>query len=563
MDVHVNSTESRDARSHLAALALLSAIALLPNLVLLLRGRDLEFASVVLLQSLLGWVALVCALSRWRLLLWVSLPIVLLVPIEAKFIALYGYPSSRHAIALISETTIGEATEFLAGLWPVLLSGLTVVLLLWTWMLLRWPDRRLVSRRTQWVAIALLMVGTVGPEVARVLPVAPLPVRQFSWANSFPLGAPFRVAGHLRAMAQVADARAAIDRFKWNAAATAPEFDLVFVIGESARPDHWGLAGYRRDTTPRLSAMGDVVFLTDLVTPWTLTRYSVPTLLARKTATMAGILPEKSLIAAFREAGFETHWFANQDGMEEISLHVREAEFVRSYNLAVGRGDVDAEFDGAMLPAIREALQRPASRKLIVVHTKGSHWDFDRRYPPEFAYFKPDRVGNGESGKYDPANRQVLVNAYDNSIRYTDHFLAEIIDALRSTGRQSALVYVSDHGLGLYDDGCTLFGQGNDLEATFRTAGLLWLSPALTQVRPLAGDRLRRNASQPNLTAQTVINTIEDIGTLSIADTRHSLISDSYAPQVRWVNTTAGGAIDFDKGGRAGACRLVVNPARS
>lgn len=563
MDVPLKPETPPRAGSHLRPLSILSAVALLPAFVLLVRGRDLEFASAALLQSLLGWIALVCALSRWRLLLWISLPIVLLVPIEAKFIALYGYPSSRHAIALVSETTAAEATEFLSGLWPALLSGLAVVSLIWIWLFRRWPDRRLASRPTQVAAIALMVAASLGPELARVLPGTPLSIRQFTWANSFPLGVPYRVAGYLRATVQVADARAAIERFEWHATSTASDMDLVFVIGESSRPDHWGLAGYARDTTPRLSAMADVVFLADLVTPWTLTRYSVPTLLTRKPATLAGVLPEKSLIAAFREAGFETHWFANQDGMDEVSLHVREAEFVRSYNLAVGRGDIDAEFDGAMLPAIREALQRPARRKLIVVHTKGSHWDYDRRYPPAFAHFKPDHVGNGESGKYDPANRDVLVNAYDNSIRYTDYFLAEIIAALRSTGRPSALVYVSDHGQGLYDNGCTLFGQGNDLEASFRTAGLIWLSPSMLQTHPSVDQTLRRNASRPILTAQTVINTIADIGALSISDAKHSLISNSYLPQTRWVNTTAGGAVDFDQKGRVGSCRLVVDPARN
>lgn len=64
----------------------------------------------------------------------------------------------------------------------------------------------------------------------------------------------------------MADARVATKRFSWNATATAPELDLVFVIGESTRPDGWGLAGYRRDTTPHLSAMGDVFCLPNLVT---------------------------------------------------------------------------------------------------------------------------------------------------------------------------------------------------------------------------------------------------------------------------------------------------------
>lgn len=538
----------------------LSAIVLVPSLVLLSRGREIGFAGVVLLQSVLTWAVVVCALSRRRLLLWVSLPVFMLIPVETTFIWLYGYPSSRHVIALLGETTVSEASEFMSGLWLMLAIGLIVVLTVWLWLYLRWTDLRLVSRRTQLAAVALLLAGTFGLEIARAVPGAPLWVRQYTWANAFPVGVPFRLAGYFRAQAKTADARAAIDRFEWGATAETKNLDLVFVIGESSRPDHWALAGYGRDTTPRLSAMGDVVFLPDLVTPWTLTRYSVPAMLTRKPATMADIFAEKSIIAAFREAGFKTYWFANQDGIEEVSLHSAEAEQVRMFNLAVGRGDIDADFDGVMLPAIHKALSSPAARRLLVIHTKGSHWDSDRRYPPEFAYFKPDRTGNGESGKYDRANRATLVNAYDNSIRYTDYFLAEIISSLRRSGRPSALVYVSDHGEGLYDGECTLFGHGNDLEASFRTAGLVWISPSLSKARPLAKEQLLENAADPLLTTHTVFNTLADLGTLSIADRRFSLIAAGRVPQKRLVNTINGVA-DFDASSRAGACRLVDGTA--
>jgi glucan phosphoethanolaminetransferase (alkaline phosphatase superfamily) len=224
--------------------------------------------------------------------------------------------------------------------------------------------------------------------------------------------------------------------------------------------------------------------------------------------------------------------------------------------MAVGRGDIDAAFDGSMLPDVQSALARPARLKLLVVHTKGSHWDYHLRYPAAFAHFVPDRTPAGDSGKYDRRNRDLLVNAYDNSILYTDHFLAEIIGMLERSGRPAALVYVSDHGQGLYDGDCDMFGQGNDLEMTFRTAGLVWVSRPWRQAHPNADDVIRINSARPLATAGTVFNTVADLGGLNIADRSLSLLDSAMSSQTRWVNSKAG-SVDFDRSSRGGACRLV------
>ena len=543
-------------RARAVGVLVLSLLVLSPNLVLLWRSRDLPFAIGVCAQAVFLWAMAVAALRRWRWLMWASLPLLLLAPVEIFFIHTYGYPSSRHVFALVSETNAAEASEFLSGLVWLIAVGLVTVLAAWWGLWRRVPDGALVGWRWQAFALAGLFAVTIGHDLLRRVPSVPLAVRQFTWANAYPVGGLYRVAGFLRFRQQDAKARAAVERHRWNAHAPAGPMVLVVVIGESARPDHFGLGGYARDTTPRLKATDGVVFLPHLVTPWPLTRFAVPVLLTRKSATDAGVLPEKSFIAAYREAGFQTFWLANQDGLQEVSLHVPEAEFKKSFNLAVGRGDVDAVPDGAMLPDVAAALERPGDRKLLVVHTKGNHWDYHLRYPPEFARFQPDRLPDGSSGKYDPANRAVLVNAYDNAIRYTDHVLAELIGQLERHGGDAALVYVSDHGQGLYDGACTMFGHASDLEAAFRTAGLVWVSSSWRAHHPAAWSALQANGGKPWSTAQTVFHTVAGLGGLDISDPAHSLLSPSARPDPRLVNTSRGPA-DFDTARRDGACRLL------
>lgn len=540
------------------ALCLLSTVVLAPNLLLLFRARDTLFAVHVLLQAVLLWSLVVALVGRWRWLLLVSVPFLLLLPLEMFFIATYGYPSSRTLITIVADTNRAEFLQYMQGLWGLLIGSL--LSLLTVWVLLWWlgGQARWGNRALRFTGLAGLVAVTIGHSWLGSVPGMPLPVRQYTWANAYPVGLSHRVAGYWRDQQKSSQARSAINAFSWGAQTKVEAMTVVYVIGESARPDHWSGAGYSRETSPRLAARGDVVFLNDVVTPWALTHYSVPGLLKRKQGNDGRVLPEKSLIAAFREAGYATWWFANQDGLHEVSLAAADAERRKGYNFASGRGDEDAQHDGAMLPDIRQALTSVSARKLLVVHTKGSHWDYHLRYPAEFAHFTPDRVVE-RSGKYDPANRQALVNAYDNSIRYTDYVLAEIIAVLEDLGGPAALVYVSDHGQGLYENGCTLFGHGNDLEAAFRTAALVWVSKDWALAHKAEADTLRNQAARPMTTALTFFNTVADLGGISITDPRRSLLQPGFTSDPRWVNTS-GGTLDFDHASRAGACRLLTAP---
>ena len=80
-------------------------------------------------------------------------------------------------------------------------------------------------------------------------------------------------------------------------------------------------------------------------------------------------------------------------------------------------------------------------KQFIVLHTYGSHFNYRERYPSEDAFFLPDYPVEAEV-KY----RDNLVNAYDNTIRYTDGFLARLIHMLEEQQVDAAMLYTSDHG---------------------------------------------------------------------------------------------------------------------
>jgi lipid A ethanolaminephosphotransferase len=99
----------------------------------------------------------------------------------------------------------------------------------------------------------------------------------------------------------------------------------------------------------------------------------------------------------------------------------------------------------------------PSGDILIVLHQMGSHGPaYHKRYPPAFRTFAP----TCESSQLDACTEAEIGNTYDNTIRYTDHFLAEVIELLRANDArfETAMVYLSDHGESLGEAGLYLHG---------------------------------------------------------------------------------------------------------
>lgn len=547
------------ATRNCALVCVAALVLLLPSILFTVVGKDFGFALKALAQSTVFVGLVFIALGGARSVLWCSAVLSPLVPLECYFILTYGYPSSRHVISLLAESSLPETLEFLSGIahWLVLSQLLLVSAFIAMLRLARRPAS--LRKPIRLGAALLLALGLTGFEIGRAASWAPQQLRAYSVVNSFPLGIAYRIGGYFkyaRASRQVADRLSA---YRFGATSSATDLTVILVVGESARPDHWGINGYARDTTPLLQRRRNVFSLPDLVTPWALTTYSTPILITRKDALSTDVFPERSIVGAVGEAGFRTYWFANQDGLKELSIHREEAASRKTYNMAVEREDVDAAFDGQMLPEIDAAIADGVGKRFVLVHMKGSHWDYHQRYPGEFRVFMPDQAKGGGATKYDPKLRDRLINAYDNSLRYTDFFLDHIIESLSRTSRPAVLVYVSDHGQALYDNGCKLFGHFNDTEINFRTEGLLWVSDTLIAQRPLSAIALQSNRRKSVSTQGTIFHTLADAAMLNIADLSSSLLSSSFLTRPRRVNVSAGN-IDFDSAARIGACGLLSAP---
>lgn len=293
----------------------------------------------------------------------------------------------------------------------------------------------------------------------------------------------------------------------------------VLVIGETARAANFGLYGYSRNTTPLLSSTEGIIPYPKAYTQSNTTHKSVPMLMSAATAENYNrIYREKGIITAFKEAGFNTTFISNQRpnrsfidlfGKEAHSWDFLKEELPDSANL----------LDSDMAVPLKKILDKGGRREFIVLHTYGSHFRYRERYPREFASFLPDEPSDAI-----PENRRSLLNAYDNTILYTDSFLHSIITDLAATGANTGLIYVSDHGENIFDDSHGLFLHASPRPSAYElhVPLIVWLSKGYRDTYPETYSQLQRHTGSRVITSASVFHTM-----LDIAGIRTRILSDS------------------------------------
>ena len=323
--------------------------------------------------------------------------------------------------------------------------------------------------------------------------------------------------------------------FKFDArsehSATAPEV-YVMVVGETARTHNFSLYGYPRNTNPLLSKTPGIKAFPNVTTQSNTTHKSVPMLLSAASAEdFERLFHEKGILAAFKEAGFYTVFISNQlpnhSFIDFLGEQADEHYFLKKEDASQGN-----HYDEDLLQKLDEILPLADAsssahyhyryRKLFVVlHSYGSHFNYQERYPRSFAYFKPDSRSEAKS-----ENRRDLLNAYDNTIRYTDYILHGIIERLQKwEGVQtktdgvydqptSAMLYTSDHGENIFDDERCLFlhaaPKASDYE--LHVPFIIWTSDGFSKQYPDILKALGENRSKQVQTSLSAFHTMLGIG---------------------------------------------------
>ncbi|MES2676963.1 MAG: sulfatase-like hydrolase/transferase [Pseudomonadota bacterium] len=234
------------------------------------------------------------------------------------------------------------------------------------------------------------------------------------------------------------------------------DLNVVLIIGESLRADHLHLNGYWRQTTPNLEKINNLLHY-QIRASFNTTTPSVTSILSSRTkAEFIDIPPEKSIISVFKNLGFKTYWYSAQSSKEFTNgmLNIMAAETDNYFFIDKLQTTLKANqkvYDENLLPFFDQALSS-GGNKFIILHSFGSHIRFDERSPENFKIFKPECIGLPSS-----CPKDLVANSYDNSVVYTDHFVASAINRLKNTN--SILFYVSDHGVFLGEN--NVYANGN------------------------------------------------------------------------------------------------------
>ena len=472
-----------------------------------LRGVLTLLGFVLVVLSLVAFLMCLVIWPRWRK--WAGLIFLAITASSSYFMLTYGVMIDTSMLANVAQTDVREVRDLLS--WSMLGTVLLGVALpgYWWW---RQPVGQVPTRSLIWrqmgVALGALLLAVL-----------------IFWLAFQDMASLMRNHKHLRYMINplnslYASARLGIGEASQatrpllpigedaqSLAAVTPEKDaplVVLVLGETARAANFGLGHYARDTTPQLrqlQAQGDLVYFSDVSSCGTSTQASLPCMFSHlgKAQYEGNNKRYESLLDVLQRAGLAVLWIDNQSGCKGVCDRVPN---VNTQTLKVPEFCKEGEcFDEVMLHELPKQLAAldPAKRArgtVVVMHQMGSHGPaYYKRSPDAFKKFVPECTTNALQN----CPPEQIVNTYDNSILYADHFLARTVHWLQGQSRPTAMVYLSDHGESLGEKGLYLHGMPYSIAPKEQThvPMVVWLSQALQKQRGWGMACLRQQSAKP------------------------------------------------------------------
>jgi glucan phosphoethanolaminetransferase (alkaline phosphatase superfamily) len=564
---------------------------LLPGLLLLVVDLRTESATK-LVFTVLFFCAWHLACKDFRRSVYYSLFFFLLLPFDLWFFYIYREPPGTAVLLSLGASNMREASDFMRGRGLVLVAALVFSTGVWlltakaaqqgmgkNWKCYNKASRRLARTFLFLLGASWLLFSTapvterflngagrhsVAASIDRLDQMARVPLVKLS--AIFPVGRMVSMGEYYREAMYWKYAGENKSTYRYNARQSdvpAARQIYVLVIGETARADHFPLNGHARGHPAFLAGVENVIPLTDIVSQWTYTTLAVPAMLTPALPGSDGKRDHvKSLVSAFREAGFKSYWISNQQsvgiGETPISHLAREADETVFLNLSIGIMRRHGLYDEHLLAPLENFLSRKEEKQFFVLHLLGSHDAYEKRYPAEFDVYKPSLLSLNDPDHHDRRNKREAVNSYDNAIRYTDYVLAKLIEAVRKENAVATLVYAADHGETLFDGECHRSGHGSSGKQEFPVAAMVWVSDEYKRQWPARFMQLRAHASAP-ITTESILPTALDMAAIETdrLDRTRSLVNPAFKVQTRWVNASA--ALDWDQAATKGSCNMLVS----
>lgn len=283
---------------------------------------------------------------------------------------------------------------------------------------------------------------------------------------------------------------------------------LVVVVGETARAQNFSLNGYGKLTNPELSKL-DIINFSNVSSCGTQTSVSVPCMFSgmpRRDYDEGLASHREGLLDIVQRAGYKVTWIDNNSGCkgacDRIQTYISPKDDPR-YKQWCTDGECS---DQVLLEALKDYLKtldvaHLKQNQVIVLHQMGSHGPaYYKRYTPEFRKFTP----TCDTNNIQNCDHATLVNTYDNTIVYTDHILATLIQDLKQLPIASGMMYLSDHGESTGESGMYLHGAPYMMAPKEQThiPMLFWFSgqwPQQAQLRSCLNQQQKSELSQDNL----------------------------------------------------------------
>ncbi|MGG8033697.1 phosphoethanolamine transferase EptA [Klebsiella aerogenes] len=450
------------------------------------------------------------------------------------FIWTFGVVIDRSMIANIFDTTPAESFALLSTQMVIVLglSGLLMVLVAW-WIKVRRPASfwRGTAMRLLNIAISALLIVLVAAlfykDYASVFRNNKELVKSLSPSDSIVALNSWYAHNRMDNLPLVKIGEDAKQKAVMHNGAR--KNLTIVVLGETSRAENFSLGGYDRETNPRLK-QDDVVYFPKTTSCGTATAVSVPCMFSNMPRAHYDeelAHHQEGVLDILQRAGVQVLWNDNDGGCKGACDRVPHQNVT---NLNLSGECIDGEcYDDVLFHNLDSYIDNLQQDGIIVLHTIGSHGPtYYNRYPAEFKKFTP----TCDTNEIQSCTQQQLTNTYDNTILYVDYVVDKAIKLLQSKQDKftTSLVYLSDHGESLGEDGVYLHGLPYSIapDTQKHVPMLLWLSPDYQQRYGVSSQCLQQQAKTNDYSQDNLFSTL--LGLLGVDSREYQAKDDLLTP---------------------------------